>query len=266
MAPTIKNGEEIERMRLAGRLAAQTLDMISGHVKAGISTDELNAICHRYITDTLQATPATLNFHGFPKSICTSLNNVVCNGVPKSNEIIRSGDILNIHISLIKNGFHSATSKMFLIDDVSAEDKALCHVVEQSLYHALKKIKAGKRVCDIGTQITQFVKTRPRRYSIVKEYCGHGIGVELHEAPQIMHCKNSDDTVLQAGMCLAIKPMINLGSAATRVDEQDNWTIYTLDGKRSAQWEHTVLITTTGVEILTWRAGENISRVLHNSH
>lgn len=264
MPPTIKSVEEIEQMRVAGRLAAEVLDMIGAHVKAGISTDELNAICHCYITQTLQATPATLNFHGFPKSICTSLNDVVCNGVPKSDEIIHDGDILNIHISLIKNGFHSATSKMFLIGNVSDEDKALCHVVEQGLFQAIKKIKAGKRVCDIGAQIQQFIKSRPRRYSIVKEYCGHGIGTQLHEAPQIMHCKNSDDTVLEAGMCLAIKPMINAGAAATRLDEQDHWTIYTQDGKRSAQWEHTVLITKTGAEILTWRADENIARVLHN--
>ncbi|MGL6176684.1 MAG: type I methionyl aminopeptidase [Vibrionaceae bacterium] len=264
MAPIIKTAEEIEKMRVAGRLAAQVLEMITPHVQAGVSTERLNQLCHDFITKTQDAIPAPLNYHGFPKSICTSLNHVICHGIPCEDEILKDGDIVNIDITVIKDGFHGDTSKMFLIGEVSAKDRALCHVAQQSLYQALKKVKPGVRVCDIGAQIQQFIKSRPQRYSIVKDYCGHGIGQEFHEAPQVMHCNNSDTTLLQAGMCFTIEPMINAGKAGTRLDEEDGWTVYTVDGKNSAQWEHTVLVTEQGVEILTLRAEEDFPRILCN--
>ncbi|MGL4735004.1 MAG: type I methionyl aminopeptidase [Enterovibrio sp.] len=264
MAPIIKTAEEIEKMRVAGRLAAQVLEMITPHVQAGVSTERLNQLCHDFITQTQNAIPAPLNYHGFPKSICTSLNHVICHGIPSEDEILKDGDIVNIDITVIKDGFHGDTSKMFLIGEVSAKDRALCHVAQQSLYQALKKVKPGMRVYDIGAQIQQFIKSRPQRYSIVKDYCGHGIGQEFHEAPQVMHCNNSDTTLLQAGMCFTIEPMINAGKAGTRLDEKDGWTVYTVDGKNSAQWEHTVLVTEQGVEILTLRAEEDFPRILCN--
>ncbi|MGL5291638.1 MAG: type I methionyl aminopeptidase, partial [Vibrionaceae bacterium] len=216
MAPIIKTAEEIEKMRVAGRLAAEVLEMIAPHVKAGVSTQELNQLCHDFITQTQNAIPAPLNYHGFPKSICTSINHVICHGIPSETEILKEGDIVNLDITVIKDGYHGDTSKMFLIGEVSAKDRALCHVAQQSLYQALKKVKPGMRVCDIGAQIQQFIKSRPQRYSIVKDYCGHGIGKEFHEAPQVMHCNNSDTTKLQAGMCFTIEPMINAGKYGTR--------------------------------------------------
>ncbi|MBV7300068.1 type I methionyl aminopeptidase [Enterovibrio paralichthyis] len=265
MSAIIKSAEEIVKMREAGRLAAEVLEMIEPHVKAGVSTEELDAICHKYITETQQAIPAPLNYHGFPKSICTSINHVVCHGIPSTEEVLKDGDIVNIDVTVIKDGYHGDTSKMFLVGEVSAEDKALCHVAQESLYQALKKVKPGARVGDIGTEIQKFIKNRPRRYSIVKDYCGHGIGAEFHEEPQVVHYKNSDRTVMKAGMCFTIEPMINAGKFSTVLDDEDGWTVYTEDGKKSAQWEHTILVTDNGCEILTLRSDEKLPRILVNA-
>jgi methionyl aminopeptidase len=262
MAITIKSQDEIAKMRIAGQLAADVLEMIAPHVKAGISTDELNTLCADYTEKVQNAISAPLNYHHFPKSICTSVNHVVCHGIP-DDLVLADGDIINIDITVIKDGYHGDTSKMFIIGEASAEDNRLCRITQESLYLALKKVKPGATFGEIGATIQKFIK-KSGRYSIVKDYCGHGIGKEFHEEPQIMHYKNNDKTKMEVGMCFTIEPMVNLGRAGTVLDKTDNWTVYTADGKRSAQWEHTIVVTKTGCEILTLRKEETIARILHN--
>ena len=262
MTIVIKSHEEIEQMRVAGKLASQVLEMIEPHVKAGITTDELNTICAEYTEKVQQAISAPLNYHGFPKSICTSVNHVICHGIP-DDTVLKDGDIINIDITVIKDGYHGDTSKMFMIGEVSAEDRRLCRITQEALYTGLKKVKPGVAFGEIGTAIQKFIK-KSGRFGIVKEYCGHGIGKEFHEEPQIVHYKNNDKTKMEVGMCFTVEPMINLGKANTILDKEDNWTVYTADGKKSAQWEHTIVVTRTGCEILTLRADDTIPRELHN--
>ncbi|MGF1715672.1 type I methionyl aminopeptidase [Photobacterium chitinilyticum] len=275
MSIKIKTADEIEKMRIAGRLAADVLEMIEQHVKAGVTTEELDRLCHEYITNEQGAVPAPLNYHGFPKSICTSINHVICHGIPAEQDeavngkynkpaILKDGDIINIDITVIKDGYHGDTSKMFEIGEVSLEDKRLCRVAQESLYHAMKKVKPGAKLGEIGTTIQKFIKNGNSRFSIVKDFCGHGIGNEFHEEPQVVHYKNNDRTVLKAGMCFTIEPMINAGKFGCDVDDNDGWTVYTVDGKKSAQWEHTLLVTDTGCEVLTLRKEESIPRHMHN--
>ncbi|MBU2869903.1 type I methionyl aminopeptidase [Colwellia sp. E2M01] len=262
MAITIKSQEEIAKMRIAGKLAADVLEMIGPHVKAGVTTDELNTLCAEYTDKVQNAISAPLNYHDFPKSVCTSVNNVVCHGIP-DDTVLKDGDIVNIDVTVIKDGYHGDTSKMFFVGDVSPEDNRLCRITQESLYLALKKVKPGATFGEIGTTIQKFIK-KSGRYSIVKDYCGHGIGKVFHEEPQIVHYKNNDKTKMEVGMCFTIEPMINLGRATTVLDKTDNWTVYTADGKKSAQWEHTIVVTPTGCEILTLRSDETIARILHN--
>ncbi len=262
MAITIKSQEEINKMRVAGKLASDVLTMIEPHVKAGITTDELNTLCAEYTDKVQEAISAPLNYHNFPKSICTSVNHVVCHGIP-DNTVLVDGDIINIDITVIKDGYHGDTSKMFIVGQASPEDIRLCRITQESLYLALKKVKPGAVFGEIGATIQKFIK-KSGRYSIVKDYCGHGIGKEFHEEPQIVHYKNNDKTKMAVGMCFTIEPMINLGRANTILDKEDNWTVYTVDGKKSAQWEHTILVTPSGCEILTLREEESIPRIMHN--
>ena len=262
MTITIKNQREIEKMRIAGKLAADVLEMIAPHVKAGVTTDALNTLCAEYTDKVQEAISAPLNYHHFPKSICTSVNHVVCHGIP-SETVLTDGDIINIDITVIKDGYHGDTSKMFFIGEVSPEDARLCRITQEALYLAIKKVKPGNTFGEIGATIQKFIK-KSGRYSIVKEYCGHGIGVEFHEEPQIVHYKNNDKTKIEEGMCFTIEPMINLGRANTLLDKEDNWTVYTIDGKKSAQWEHTLLVTKSGCEILTIRKDDTIAKILHN--
>ncbi|MBA6416214.1 type I methionyl aminopeptidase [Colwellia sp. 6M3] len=262
MTITIKDQQEIEKMRIVGKLAADVLEMIEPYVKAGVTTDELNTICAEYTDKVQGATSAPLNYHGFPKSICTSVNHVVCHGIPDDVPLV-DGDIINIDITVIKDGYHGDTSKMFFIGETSAEDNRLCRITQEALYTGLKKVKPGNTFGEIGTAIQKFIK-KSGRYSIVKEYCGHGIGQVFHEEPQIVHYKNNDSEKMQEGMCFTVEPMINLGRANTLLDKEDNWTVYTIDGKKSAQWEHTVVVTRTGCEILTLRKDDTIARILHN--
>lgn len=262
MSITIKTSEEIEKMRVAGQLAADVLEMIEPHVKAGVTTAELDEICATYTRDQQNAISAPLNYHGFPKSICTSVNHVVCHGIP-SDQVLKDGDIVNIDVTVIKDGYHGDTSKMFLIGDVSPENKRLCRITQESLYLAISKVKPGAKFGEIGATIQKFIK-KSGRYSIVKEYCGHGIGEVFHEEPQIVHYKNGDSTVMKEGMCFTIEPMINIGRAGTVLDDNDGWTVYTVDNKNSAQWEHTLLVTKTGCEVLTLRSDETIERIQHN--
>ena len=262
MTITIKTPEDIEKMRIAGKLAADVLEMIEPHVKAGITTNELNTLCAEYTDKVQNAISAPLNYHNFPKSICTSVNHVVCHGIPDDTPL-KDGDIINIDITVIKDKFHGDTSKMFLVGEVSPEDRRLTRITQEALYLGIKKVKPGTTFGEIGTAIQKFIK-KSGRYSIVKEYCGHGIGEVFHEEPQIVHYKNNDKTKMEEGMCFTIEPMINLGRANTILDKEDNWTVYTIDGKNSAQWEHTLVVTKTGCEILTLRQEETIARVLHN--
>ncbi|MBT1444762.1 type I methionyl aminopeptidase [Shewanella sp. JM162201] len=265
MSIVIKTAAEIEKMRAAGKLAADVLEMIAPFVKAGVTTNELNDICAKY-TEEQGAISAPLNYHGFPKSICTSVNEVICHGIP-SDYVLKDGDLINIDITVIKDGFHGDTSKMFFVGEVSAKDKRLCRITQDSLYAAIRKVRPGVKLGEIGTTIEKVIKgakTGLEKYSIVRDYCGHGIGATFHEEPQVMHYKNNDGTVLRPGMCFTIEPMINAGRHQTVLDKNDGWTVTTIDGKNSAQYEHTLLVTETGVEVLTLRNEEDFPRIINH--
>ena len=234
MSAIIKTPEEIEKMRVAGRLAADVLEMIGPHVVPGITTDELNTICHDYIVNEQKAVPAPLNYHGFPKSICTSVNHVICHGIP-NDKPLKEGDSVNIDITVIKDGYHGDTSKMFHVGKPNIQGKRLAEVTQESF-----------------------------NYSIVREYCGHGIGSEFHEEPQVMHYgKAGTGETLKAGMCLTIEPMVNAGKRQCKL-LKDDWTVVTRDRSLSAQWEHTLLVTENGVEILTLRSDDTIDRIIEH--
>ncbi|MDP2285751.1 MAG: type I methionyl aminopeptidase, partial [Pseudohongiella sp.] len=210
MSVSIKTPEDIQKMRIAGRLAAEVLEMIEPFVQVGVSTGELDRICHDYIVNVQNAIPAPLNYNGFPKSICTSLNHVVCHGIPSDSKILKSGDILNIDITVIKDGFHGDTSKMFMLGDVAPHAKRLIKVTQECLYKAIEIVKPGIRLGDIGHVIQTHAEAN--NYSVVREYCGHGIGRIFHEDPQVLHYGKPDTgTLVLEGMTFTIEPMINLG-------------------------------------------------------
>ena len=245
---SIKTPEEIEKMRISGRLAADVLDMIEPHVLPGITTEELNTICHDYITDILDAVPAPLNYRGFPKSICTSVNNVVCHGIP-SDRRLKDGDIINIDITVIKDEFHGDTSRMFAVGKPSIRAARLSLVCHESMMKGIELIKPGVRLGDLGNAIQRHAEKNG--YSVVREYCGHGIGRVFHEDPHILHYgKPGTGMEIVPGMTFTVEPMVNAGKKETRL-QADNWTVVTNDGSLSAQWEHTVLVTNMGYEILT---------------
>lgn len=255
MATSIKTPDEIEKMRIAGKLASAVLEMIGEHVRPGISTGELDRICHDYIVNEQQAIPAPLNYNGFPKSICTSLNQVVCHGIPSDSKILKNGDILNIDITVIKDGYHGDTSKMFLVGDVAPHAKRLIEVTQECLYKAIDILKPGTTLGDIGHVIQTHAEAN--HYSVVREYCGHGIGSVFHDEPQVLHYgKPGTGLELKEGMTFTIEPMINAGSRYTKLNKVDGWTVTTKDRRLSAQWEHTLLITGTGCEVLTRRSDE----------
>lgn len=248
MHVTIKTAEEQAKMRVAGRLAADVLDMIGSYVKPGISTGELDTICHRYITETQDAIPAPLNYRGFPKSICTSLNHVVCHGIP-GDRVLKSGDAVNIDITVIKDAYHGDTSRMFFVGEPSVQAERLSGVAYDAMWLGIKQLAAGKFLGDVGNAVQQHVEKN--RYSVVREYCGHGIGRVFHEDPQVLHYgKSGTGMELRAGMTLTVEPMVNAGKRNVRL-LPDGWTVVTKDHKLSAQWEHTVLITEEGYEVLT---------------
>ena len=252
MQVTIKSGEEQQRMRVAGRLAAEVLDMIEAHVRPGVTTDELNRICHEYITEQQQAIPAPLNYRGFPRSICTSLNQVVCHGIP-SDRKLRDGDMLNIDITVIKDGFHGDTSRIFHVGRPSIKARRLARITFEAMWAGIRQIAPGKRLGDIGHAIQTLAESRG--LSIVREYCGHGIGRVFHEPPNVLHHGKPDTGMtLREGMTITVEPMINEGRPETRL-LPDGWTVVTRDRKLSAQWEHTVLVTSGGYEVLTLGAG-----------
>lgn len=251
----IKSPEEIQKMRVAGRLAADVLEMIAPHVVPGISTGELDRICHNYIVDIQQAIPAPLNYHGFPKSICTSVNHVVCHGIPADDKILKDGDIVNIDITVIKDGYYGDTSKMFYVGKVKPHLERLCQITQECLYMAIDIVKPGTRLGDIGELIQKHAESN--YYSVVREYCGHGIGDVFHEDPQVLHYGRAGTGLeLKAGMTFTIEPMINLGKRHTQLSNKDGWTVTTKDGRHSAQWEHTLAVTDSGVIVLTARPDE----------
>jgi methionyl aminopeptidase len=255
MAITIKNPSEIEKMRVAGHLAAEVLTMIEPHVKAGITTDELDQICHDYIVNKQDAIPAPLNYHGFPKSICTSVNHVICHGIPGKKKL-KDGDIINIDVTVIKDGFHGDTSKMFHVGNTSILAKRLCDNAREAMLLGISLVKPGIRLGDIGHIIQQHAEGQS--FSIVREYCGHGIGRVFHEEPQVLHYGTpGTGLVLEEGMTFTIEPMVNAGKRHIK-QLPDGWTVVTKDRSLSAQWEHTILVTADGHEILTRREDEVI--------
>jgi len=256
MAVSIKTPDEIEKMRIAGRLAAEVLVMIGPYVKAGITTDELDKVCHDYIVDVQHAVPAPLNYHGFPKSICTSVNHVICHGIPGAKKL-KDGDIINIDITVIKDGYHGDTSKMFHVGETSIMAQRLVDNAREAMLLGIQLVKPGTRLGDIGHIIQQHAEKA--HFSVVREYCGHGIGQVFHEDPQVLHYGNpGTGLVLEAGMTFTIEPMINAGKRHIK-QLPDGWTVVTKDRSLSAQWEHTILVTDTGYEILTLREDEVIA-------
>ena len=252
----IKNQTEIEKMRIAGVLAADVLKVVEPYVMPGMSTDELDDICHEYIVEYQGAIPAPLNYHGYPKSICTSVNHVVCHGIP-SDKILKQGDVVNIDITVIKDGYHGDTSKMFYVGKPSVKAKRLVETAYACLRIGISKVRPGAYLGDIGAAIQTHAEAH--RFSIVREYCGHGIGREFHEEPQVLHYGTpGTGIILEPGMIFTIEPMINAGKRQVKL-LPDQWTVVTKDRSLSAQWEHTILVTDTGFEVLTARPEEQFS-------
>jgi methionyl aminopeptidase len=253
MAVTIKTTEEIEKMRVAGRLAAEVLEMVTPHVQPGVTTEELDRLCHDYIVNVQQAIPAPLNYKGFPRSICTSINHQVCHGIPGDRRL-KNGDILNIDITVIKDGYHGDTSRMFFIGKPSVSARRVVDVAHKALWLGIGEVRPGARLGDIGHAIQQYVEAN--HCSVVREYCGHGIGREFHEDPQVLHYGEPGTGLeLEPGMTFTIEPMVNVGKRFTRL-LPDGWTVVTKDHSLSAQWEHTILVTGDGHEVLTLRREE----------
>ncbi|MGV6808167.1 MAG: type I methionyl aminopeptidase [bacterium] len=255
MSVSIKSEDEIVKMRVAGKLAAEVLGMIEPHVQPGITTGELDKICHDYIVNTQQAIPAPLNYKGFPKSICTSVNQVICHGIPSDKKVLKNGDIINIDITVIKDGYYGDTSKMFYVGDVPDHARRLCEITQECLYKAIDIVRPGIHLGDIGHIIQQHAEKN--YYSVVREYCGHGIGSEFHEEPQVLHYgKPGTGLEIKQGMTFTIEPMINAGKYHTKL-KADGWTVETRDGRLSAQWEHTLAVTASGCEVFTARSEES---------
>ena len=253
MTVTIKTADEQDKMRIAGRLAADVLDMIGDYVKPGITTDQLDEICHQYITEVQDAVPAPLNYRGFPKSVCTSVNHVVCHGIPGERKL-KSGDAVNIDVTVIKDGFHGDTSRMFFVGKPGIKAQRLSDVAFEGMWIGIDELAPGKRLGDVGAAIQRHVEKN--RFSVVREYCGHGIGRAFHEDPQVLHYGTPNTGLeLRPGMTLTVEPMVNAGKRQVKL-LPDGWTVVTKDHSLSAQWEHTVLITDSGREVLTLGAAD----------
>lgn len=257
MSISIKGPAEVEKMRIAGRLASEVLDFITPHVKPGITTGEIDALCHDYMVNVQDTIPAPLNYappghDPYPRSICTSVNHQVCHGVPGDKKL-KSGDIVNIDVTVIKDGFHGDTSRMFYVGEPSIQAKRLCEITYECMWKGIALVKPGIQLGDIGHAIQRHAEEHG--FSIVREFCGHGIGTRFHEDPQVLHYgRPGTGTTLQEGMTFTIEPMVNAGKRDIR-QMADGWTIVTKDHSLSAQWEHTVLVTDTGFEVLTVSAG-----------
>ncbi|WWO97108.1 MAG: type I methionyl aminopeptidase [Candidatus Dasytiphilus stammeri] len=260
MSILIKNKKEIEKIRIASMLAAEVLDIIKPYVICGITTAQLDRICHNHIIQKQHASSACLGYHGFPKSICISVNDVVCHGIPNDTQILNIGDIVNIDVTVVKNHYYGDTSTMFMVGPISCNARKLCEVTQNSLYLALNLVKPGIRLRSLGREIQKYVESQ--NFSIVREYCGHGIGKNFHEEPEILHYDAEDNgIILEPGMTFTIEPMVNAGQKNIFL-MKDGWTVKTQDKSLSAQYEHTIVVIEKGCEILTWRKKEKISRII----
>jgi methionyl aminopeptidase len=257
MTVNIKNKEDIKKMRIAGKLASQVLDYISNYVAPNITTEELDKLCHEYMVNVQETIPAPLNYAPpghtpFPKSICTSVNNQICHGIP-GEKILKKGDIVNIDITVIKDGYHGDTSRMFFVGAPSIQAKRLCEITYESMWLGIKQVKPGNFLGDIGFTIQNHAEKNG--FSVVREFCGHGIGKVFHEDPQILHYGSPGKGLkLEAGMIFTIEPMINAGKKDIKI-LPDGWTVVTKDRSLSAQWEHTILVTEKSYEVMTLSAG-----------
>lgn len=252
---TIKSQEEIEKMRVAGQLTAKVLEAVKAMIKVGISTMEIDAFCEDYIVHTLKAIPGSKGQYGYPYSVNTSLNHVVCHGMPSADQILKEGDILNVDVTVIYEGYYGDSSQMFFVGTPTPHAQRLVNITQEALYRAIKVVRPGATLGDIGHTIQQFVEKN--RYSVVREYCGHGIGKAMHESPQVLHYgKPGTGTVLEAGMTFTIEPMVNQGKKEVKL-LKDGWTVVTKDRRLSAQWEHTILVSPSGYEVLTLRTEES---------
>ena len=257
MSVAVKTAEDIAKMRIAGQLAAEVLDFIAPHVKAGATTDGIDSLCHDYMVNVQQTVPAPLNYAPpgyppYPKSVCTSVNHVVCHGVPGDKKL-KAGDIINIDVTVIKDGYHGDTSRMYFVGQPSVQARRLCEITYECMWHGIAAVRSGARLGDIGHVIQNWAEKNG--CSVVREFCGHGIGRKFHEEPQVLHYgRPGTGLVLEAGMTFTVEPMINAGRADIR-QLADGWTIVTKDHSLSAQWEHTVLVTADGYEVLTRSAG-----------
>jgi len=257
MSISIKSAADIAAMRIAGRLASEVLDFLTPHVKAGISTEALDKLAHDFMVDVQGTIPAPLNYapggHApYPKSICASVNHQICHGIP-NDRVLKDGDIVNLDITVIKDGWHGDTSRMFVVGEGSIAAKRLCKITFEAMWRGIVKVKPGARLGDIGHAIQTFVETQG--FSVVREYCGHGIGLKFHEDPQVLHYGRPGTLdELKPGMIFTIEPMVNAGKKDIKA-LPDGWTIVTKDRSLSAQWEHTLVVTETGYEVLTLSEG-----------
>ena len=254
MTIQLRSADDIAKMREAGRLAAEVLELIGEYVVPGASTEELDRICHDHIVNVQKAIPACLGYRGFPKSVCTSINQVVCHGIPSERKTLKNGDIINIDVTVIKDGWHGDTSKMYAVGTVAPHAQRLIDVSQECLYLAIDMVKPGARLGDIGHHIQKHAEAN--YYSVVRDYCGHGIGQEFHEEPQVLHYGTPNTGLeLVEGMTFTIEPMVNAGKHSTKL-KSDGWTVETRDGRLSSQWEHTLAVTSNGCEVLTARREE----------
>ena len=252
---SIKNSKDIDKMRIAGKLAAEVLEMITPYVKPGISTGELDSICYEHIVNAQAAVPANVGYKGYEKTICSSINQVICHGIPNNEKYLKNGDILNIDVTVIKDGWHGDTSKMFLVGKCAPHNERLVKITQECLYKGIEVVRPGAYLGDIGNAIQKHAESN--YYSVVEDYCGHGIGTVYHEEPQVLHYGKSGTGIkLEEGMCFTIEPMINQGTKYCKT-LGDGWTVETKDGRNSAQWEHTIVVTENGSEILTKRSEES---------
>ena len=249
MTINLKTPDDIEKMRVAGRLAAEVLQMIAPHVKPGVTTEELDRICHDYIVNVQGAIPANVGYRGYPKTLCTSVNNVICHGIPSEAKALKDGDIVNIDVTVIKDGWHGDTSRMYVVGTPSVMAKRLVDVTREAMFRGIRAVRPGATLGDIGHAIQSYAESQ--RFSVVREYCGHGIGKVYHDEPQVLHYGYPGQGMkLKTGMIFTIEPMLNAGKRHVKT-LPDHWTVVTRDGSLSAQWEHMVAVTDDGFEVLS---------------
>jgi methionyl aminopeptidase len=255
MAITLKSPQDLEGMRVAGKLAAEVLALLKEHVKPGVTTEELDRIAYEHIVNVQKAVPANVGYNGFPKTLCTSVNHVICHGIPSPGKVLKDGDIINLDVTVIKDGWHGDTSRMYYAGTPSVMARRLVEATFEAMWRGIRAVKPGATLGDVGHAIQQYAEGE--RFSVVREYCGHGIGKVYHDEPQVLHYgRPGDGLVLQPGMTFTIEPMINEGTRHTRV-LPDGWTVVTKDRKLSAQWEHMIAVTDDGVDVLTLGPGDD---------